>query len=91
MPLPVGDNKDKGGNQTQVRVFEQGSNMHRLWDCDMVERSGSEEAWLTRVSFASSSEADAAGSMEDRATESLLAARADYQALGGPQRLKFGQ
>ena len=32
MPLHVGDNHDKGGNQTQVRFFDKGTNMHRLWD-----------------------------------------------------------
>ena len=47
MPLHVGDNGDKGGNRTQVRFFDKGTNMHRLWDSDMIERvSGSEEFWL---------------------------------------------
>ena len=47
MPLHVGDNADKGGNRTQVRFFDKGTNMHRLWDSDMIERvSGSEEFWL---------------------------------------------
>ena len=32
MPLHVGDNHDKGGNLTQVRFFDRGTNMHRLWD-----------------------------------------------------------
>jgi hypothetical protein len=27
-PCHVGDNKDKGGNDTQVRWFDRGSNMH---------------------------------------------------------------
>ena len=31
-PCHVGDNHDKGGNQTQVRWFDKGTNMHRVWD-----------------------------------------------------------
>ena len=47
MPCHIGDNKDKGGNRTQVRFFDKGTNMHRLWDSDMIERTGStEEFWL---------------------------------------------
>ena len=48
MPMHVGDNHDKGGNQTQVRFFDRGTNMHRLWDSDMLEHAGStENFWLT--------------------------------------------
>ncbi len=46
-PCHVGDNNDKGGNQTQVRFFDRGTNMHRLWDTDMIERAGdTEDFWL---------------------------------------------
>jgi len=30
MPLHVGDDHDKGGNRTQVRFYDRGTNMHRL-------------------------------------------------------------
>jgi S1/P1 Nuclease len=39
-PCHVGDNSDKGGNQTQVRWFDRGSNMHRVWDSGIIERAG---------------------------------------------------
>ena len=43
----VGDNHDKGGNRTQVRFYDRGTNMHRLWDSDMIEREGDgEDFWL---------------------------------------------
>jgi hypothetical protein len=46
-PCHVGDNHDKGGNQTQVRWFTRGSNMHRVWDSGIVERAGTtEDFWL---------------------------------------------
>jgi hypothetical protein len=55
MPMRVGDNHDRGGNDTQVRFFDRGTNMHKLWDADMIERvSRSEEFWLgTLTGFAS--------------------------------------
>jgi hypothetical protein len=43
MPMHVGDNKDKGGNNTQVRFFDKGTNLHRLWDSDMIEWTGDGE------------------------------------------------
>ena len=47
MPMHVGDNHDRGGNDTQVRFFDRGTNMHRLWDSDMIERvSKDEDFWL---------------------------------------------
>jgi hypothetical protein len=46
MPMHVGDHDDKGGNRTQVRFFDRGTNMHSLWDSGMVERMGTEAFWL---------------------------------------------
>ena len=36
-PLHVGKGEDKGGNDIQVRWFNRGTNLHRLWDSDMIE------------------------------------------------------
>jgi S1/P1 Nuclease len=50
MPLHVGDNKDKGGNLTQVRWYDRVSNMHRVWDSGIIERAGTtEEFWLDNL------------------------------------------
>jgi hypothetical protein len=47
MPLHVGENHDKGGNTLQVRWFDRGSNLHRVWDSGIVDRAGrGEEGWL---------------------------------------------
>jgi hypothetical protein len=90
MPLHVGDNLDKGGNTTQVRFFGKGSNMHRLWDPDMIERAGGEDDWLARLAEEKGIDASASGTAEDWATASLLAARAAYQAPGVKGRIKSG-
>ena len=95
MPLHVGDNHDKGGNQTQVRFFDRGTNMHRLWDSDMIERTQrSEDAWiadLAALDTAENQQEAMKGTVENWATESLLAARQAYQVPEAGQRLKAGQ
>ncbi|NJW51735.1 S1/P1 nuclease [Salinimicrobium oceani] len=35
-PLHAGRGEDKGGNDIQIRWFGQGSNLHRLWDSEMI-------------------------------------------------------
>ncbi|HET8753963.1 MAG TPA: S1/P1 nuclease [Salinimicrobium sp.] len=36
-PLHTGRGEDKGGNDIQVRWFGQGTNLHRVWDSQMIE------------------------------------------------------
>ena len=83
MPMHVGDNHDRGGNDTQVRFFDRGMNMHSLWDSGMIERvSRNEDYWLKELTVLptpQSRDTAAEGTVEDWATESLLAAREAYQ------------
>lgn len=37
MPLHVGNGKDRGGNDTRVSWFGRSSNLHRVWDADMID------------------------------------------------------
>jgi hypothetical protein len=94
-PCHVGDNKYKGGNRTQIRFFDRGPNMHALWDTLMIERTRHTEAfWLADLGQLDTPESRAAamkGTVEDWATESLLAARQAYQVPETGKRLKPGQ
>jgi hypothetical protein len=94
MPMHVGDNGDKGGNRTQVRFYDRGTNMHALWDTLMIERvSKSEDAWLNDLAALDTAENRTEwikGTVEDWATESLLAAREAYQDPATGLRLKAG-
>ena len=36
-PMHIGRAEDKGGNDIQVRWFNRGTNLHRVWDEDMIE------------------------------------------------------
>jgi nuclease S1 len=95
MPMHVGDNGDKGGNRTQVRYYDRGTNMHALWDTLIIERvSKSEDFWLNDLATLDTAENRAEwmkGTVEDWATESLLAARQAYQVPETSTRLKPGQ
>ncbi len=36
-PLHVGNGKDRGGNATEVEWFYEDSNLHRVWDSEMID------------------------------------------------------
>ena len=95
MPLHVGENHDRGGNDTQVQFFDQGSNLHRVWDSGVIEREKpNEDRWLDDLVAMDTPEArsrNQAGSVEEWATESLLIARKAYQDPVTGQRIKSGQ
>lgn len=39
-PLHAGRAQDKGGNTLQVQWFKQGTNLHKLWDTNLIESYG---------------------------------------------------
>jgi nuclease S1 len=39
-PLHVGNGKDKGGNDIKVKFFSKSSNLHRVWDSNMIDQLG---------------------------------------------------
>jgi nuclease S1 len=94
MPMHVGENHDQGGNRHQVRFFDKGSNLHSVWDTGIIDHAGrGEEGWLADLVAMDTPEAlgeAQKGSVEDWATESLLAARQAYQDPTTGQRMKPG-
>jgi hypothetical protein len=94
MPLHVGENHDNGGNTLQVRWYDHGSNLHRVWDSGIIDEARrGEDGWLTDLVALDTDEARGkaqTGSVEDWATESLLAAREVYQDPATGRRMKSG-
>jgi hypothetical protein len=45
-PLHVGDTGSRGGNEIQVRFYGIGSNLHRVWDSQIIERYTTDEREL---------------------------------------------
>src|SRR6185295_19383747 len=85
-PLHVGNNGDRGGNDLQVRFFDRGTNLHRLWDEDIVERHATDaSSWVAELEGLAKSDAArgwSKGSVESWADESLVLARQAYAPSG---------
>jgi hypothetical protein len=81
-PLHVGDNHDRGGNDTQVQFFGRGSNLHRVWDSGVIERQQwNDGRWVEQIQqllTPANVKTWSSGTVEDWATESLLAAKKAY-------------
>ena len=84
-PLHVGDHNDHGGNDTQIRFFDEGTNLHKLWDSDLIHRiGGNDHAWVSRVEREITPETIkewSKGSVDDWADECLQVAKLAYRPL----------
>jgi S1/P1 Nuclease len=89
-PLHVGDNNDQGGNLLQVRFFNDGSNLHRVWDSQVMElHTKDERIWLWDFDFLANPRMVmewSKGAPEDWATETLQIAKEAY-CLPGTKRV----
>jgi len=99
-PLHVGDNGDRGGNDTQVQFFNEGTNLHRLWDSDLIHRiGGNDQAWVHRIEreiTPKTVQEWSKGSVDDWTNESLQAAKLSYRPLDdapkvSPKGVKLGE
>jgi len=82
-PVHVGHRDDRGGNQMQVQFFGQGSNLHRVWDSGLLEKSGRAEgdyvAALEKAITPDLADAWSRGGAAEWADESLELARKAYR------------
>lgn len=87
--MHVGDNGDQGGNLLQVRFFGDGSNLHRVWDSQVMDRhTKNERVWLWDFDFIANPRRVvewSKGAPEDWATETLLVAKRMLIACPGTQ------
>lgn len=93
-PVHVGHRDDRGGNNLQVRFFDEGSNLHRVWDSGLLEKSGRDEA-ATLAALQASVTPDLAaewskGGAIDWANESLELARQAYRNPVDGSELRAG-
>ncbi len=92
-PMHAGRSEDRGGNDIQVRWFNRGSNLHRVWDSDMIESYGmsfselAEE--LLRTSTRQQREAAMAGSIVDWVEESHVLAKKVYASVEKGEKLSY--
>jgi len=85
-PLHVGDNGTRGGNLLQVRFYGEGSNLHKVWDYQIMERHTKNlGVWLWDLTFEANPKRVAEwskGTPEEWATESLNLAKSAYRLPG---------
>jgi nuclease S1 len=90
-PLHVGDNGDRGGNDTQIQFFGEGTNLHKLWDSDLIHRIGGDDrTWASRIERVITPETIqewSKGSVDDWADESLQVAKLAYRPLDDAPRI----
>ncbi len=93
-PLHIGDNGDHGGTRLQVRFFNVGSNLHRVWDSQIIQWHSRDEEQCFRELGALATPANVTtwsrGTVEDWATESLADARLAYRLPGSDELIKPG-
>ena len=90
-PLHVGDHDDHGGNDTQIQFFDEGTNLHRLWDSDMIRRIGGDDrAWEKRIERGITPESVKAwskGNVDEWAEETFQVAKLAYRPLDDAPKL----
>jgi hypothetical protein len=94
-PLHVGDNNDRGGNLTQIQYFNEGTNLHRMWDSHLIDdASRDERAWVDRIRpllTPQNVETWSKGTVETWADESLQdAKKAYFFPIGSTRPLESG-
>jgi len=91
-PLHVGNGTDRGGNDVRVKWFGRSSNLHRVWDSDMLksrEWSYSELAnELQRTMPQDQVQKWQEGSFTDWAEENMPY-RSQVYAIGNPDRMGY--
>lgn len=90
-PLHVGNGTDKGGNDVKVKWFYKSSNLHRVWDSEIIDSKDLSYTELARaVDHASKGEVEKwqMGSVEDWANEAV-AYRTQVYNTGDSENLSY--
>jgi hypothetical protein len=91
-PLHIGRAEDKGGNDIQVRWFNKGTNLHRVWDEDMIS-----EWKMSYVELANTSEklskaqinAIQNGSVLDWMRDTRKLTKSTYESVEVGEKLRY--
>jgi len=90
-PLHVGNGKDKGGNDVKINWFWKSSNLHRVWDSQMIDdQLLSYTEWVKKLDHLNKEEIAAlqSGTVVDWATESM-AMRTSVYDFGDQKNLTY--
>jgi len=90
-PLHVGNGEDKGGNDIKVKYFFQESNLHRVWDSQMIDGQNlSYTEWVAKINHPTKEELEQwqSATVLDWANESKNL-RPSVYALGEKKSLSY--
>ena len=91
-PLHCADNHDRGGNDVEVTFFGKSSNLHKVWDTDIIARAGLRQTANRVIALSTSDNAVtlAEGTFADWALEAhRLAIEHTYKGI--PTNKRLGQ
>ena len=91
-PLHVGNGEDRGGNDVKLKYFWESSNLHRVWDTQMIERQNySYTEYVEWIDHPSSQQLKDWSSLEvlDWANESKEARKQCYQTVPEDKELSY--
>ncbi len=91
-PLHIGRKEDKGGNTVQVQWFGKGSNLHRVWDENMIEEWNMSYIELANnAKLLSDDEIDAIkeGTVLDWVAEGHQLTKKVYNSVEAGQKLRY--
>ncbi|MCF4100995.1 S1/P1 nuclease [Gillisia sp. M10.2A] len=91
-PLHTGRGEDKGGNDIQVRWYNEGSNLHRVWDSEMIDSYDMSFSELANNTKKLSKEQKAeliSGSFEDWMYESKALSEKVYNSVEVGEKLGY--
>ena len=80
-PLHLGKKSDKGGNDVKIKWFGEISNLHRLWDSDMINDHGMSYSELAKNLTGRHNEPVVIGNVSDWADESHKEASKIYSQI----------
>ena len=91
-PMHVGRGEDKGGNDIQLQWFGSGTNLHRVWDSNMINENGMSFTELA-TEYPEMSKAQIkflqSGSLLDWVEESHLLAEKVYASVEPGEKLSY--
>jgi len=90
-PLHVGNGTDRGGNSFKVKYFRRDSNLHRVWDSEIIDGQNlSYSEWVKRINHAEKTQIEEwqDGTINDWALESM-AMRESVYAIGEKKNLSY--
>ncbi len=91
-PLHVGNGEDRGGNDVKLDYFWQSSNLHRVWDSEMIDgQKYSYTEYASWINHPTESELAAWSSLEvlDWANESKEARNQCYETVPEDKKLSY--